>query len=1059
MSNDNIEDIYPLSSTQAGLFFHQLQHPQEALYFNQYCCTLTGKLDADRYAESWQHLMTQHPILRSCFLWQGLEKALQVVKKEVVLPWHFQDWQGIPADQQQRQLTHLLQQDRQQGIALDKAPVFRLSLIQLAAEQYQFIWSFHHILLDRWSVELLLEALWRYYFNAQALPKSPPYKTFINYLQKRDTLAEQQFWQHYLADFSSPTRLLATLDPIPQGNGSAEVVHTLTAESSRSLQQAARTARLTMNTLLQGAWAIVLSCYSGESDVLFGNTVAGRPARLANIEKMVGLCINTLPVRIQVKPQAHTSEWLQSIQNQQLTTRPYENASLVEIQASSEIKADTALFDSLLVFENIPANDSILQTHLELQVDNIKQIERSHYPLAIIVCPGDCLAIHAIYDKQYYTQQTVSDILQQLANVLQQIPSKLHQPVAELSLLTTEQREQLLQSGHQSQVKHPHYQTIQQLISEQMQSYPDACAIRFAGQDLSYQELESQTDALAHYLMQQNITNTAPLAILLPRGTDYLIAILGILKAGAAYLPLNPEQPVQRLTELLRDAANPLLLTNKDFAECAAQLPATRVLLTSEWNTQTEVHYNVPAAPSPLAYFIYTSGSTGKPKAVRVTQKNLLHSTQARLNYYAAPLQRLLLLPAFSFDSSVAGIFWTLAQGGTLCLPEPGVEKDPQRLCALIAQEKISHILLLPSLYQLILEHATAIQLSTLKTVIVAGEVCPPALAQQHYQCLANVPLYNEYGPTEATVWSSVYKIPPQTQESSIAIGQPIANTRIYVLSDNNQPVPLGVIGEICIAGAGVADGYHHASALTAEKFIPSPFANHPGSRIYKTGDLGRYRADGNLEFLGRKDQQIKFLGYRIEPEEIRSVINQYPGISESVVIAKEEQGSIVGLIAYLQIKEQNVSIEKNALKDYLNTYLPHYMVPAHFIELSEFPLNTNGKLNTNALPSIELDSSAANGFIPPSNPTEQQLAEIWQTLFNTDLISIEDDFFELGGHSLLAVSLLDKISNTFQKKISLESLWQNAATIRAMAELIDQQQQNEVSVIKRVARSTDKPV
>ncbi|HLO85960.1 MAG TPA: amino acid adenylation domain-containing protein, partial [Nostocaceae cyanobacterium] len=534
--------------------------------------------------------------------------------------------------------------------------------------------------------------------------------------------------------------------------------------------------------------------------------------------------------------------------------------------------------------------------------------------------------------------------------------------------------------------------------------------------------------------------------ICVERSLEMLIGILGILKAGGAYLPLDPHYPQERLALMLEDTQISILLTQQHLLADLPTNNAKTICLDTNWETisseSTENPINNTSAEN-LVYVIYTSGSTGKPKGVEITHRNLVHSTTARLAYYQEPVSNFLLLSSFAFDSSVAGIFWTLCCGGTLHLPEEGVQQEVTKLVELISQNRISHLLSLPSLYALILQQAAPEQLTSLRAVIVAGEACLPELVKNHSQLQSKASLFNEYGPTEGTVWSTVYNCYSSENKTQVSIGHPIVNTQIYILDSDLNPVPIGVTGEIYISGEGLARGYLNRPTTTAEKFIPHPFSQKPGMRLYKTGDLARYLSDGNIEFLGRIDNQVKIRGFRIELGEIEALLNQHPEVEESVVLAREDIPGNQRLVAYVVLQFKS-NLTGKELRNFLQDKLPDFMVPSVVVLLKEFPLSPNGKVDRKALPAPE-EVRVIGNFVPPRTPVEEMLTQIWAEVLQVEKVGIYDNFFELGGHSLLTTQLLAKVKETFNLEISLRSLLEQP-TVAGLAENIDQTCQAKVN-------------
>ncbi|MEL7357855.1 MAG: amino acid adenylation domain-containing protein [Cyanobacteria bacterium J06560_6] len=933
----NVADIYPLTPVQSGMLFHTLNSHRGGVYVNQFTCELHGEIQPQWLQQAWEQTVARHPVLRTAVLWKGLDQPLQVVRETVTLPWQVLDWQKLTDKEQAVRLKAFLESDRTQGFNLAKAPLLRLILIQLAHGHYQFIWSNHHLLCDGWSLLLIWQDVLTYYQGLASdspptLAPVRPFRDFVAYQQQAagsSTTTRQspkEFWQNQLAGLHSPT-------PLPAARPTASVVshsknrpyhqqsNQLSETLSQQLSDFARQHRLTLNTLVQGAWALLLYHYSDgdvPSDsgipqthqnnsepykVTYGSVVSGRPVELNGVETMVGLFINTLPLSVSIDPDQTLLSWLQDRQQQLLDIREYETTPLSDIQKWSSLPNNAtdgnALFESIVAFENLTAAPT---PQLSFDISNQRYLEQSNYPLALLVFPQQGLDLRLLYDTNRFevNEEGYSVAIAQLLDHLEQLLTAFitqHQAkLADLPRLTTTEQKQLLSDllGEHEQ-KTTNSQCIHQLIEQQAAQSPNAIALTFADQSLTYAQLNQQANRLAHVLRSHNITPGSRVAICQHRSLDLIVSILAVLKSGAAYVPLDPTYPTERLTYCLQDTQPQLLLTQHSITSIGNHsVPVLYIEDLAEehnGNTQPMADLNNLAQPEDLAYIIYTSGSTGQPKGVMVTHRNLMHSTTARFTLYEQPAARFLLLSSVAFDSSIAGIFWSLAQGGTLVLAPKRIEQDLQQLADLIAQRQITHTLCVPTLYTLLLNAANPQTIESLQTVIVAGEACPISLVRQHYQALPNTLLYNEYGPTEGSVWCSAYQIPSDLTTGPVSIGKAISNAQLYLLTPSLKPVPKGAVGEIYIGGSGVTQGYLNQPKKTAAAYVQVSLLGK-SIRLYKTGDLGRYRADGNLEWLGRCDRQVKIRGYRIELDEIEAVLRSQPIVKEATVVAHSTEPS-----------------------------------------------------------------------------------------------------------------------------------------------------------------------
>ena len=980
------------------------------------------------------------------------------------------------------------------GFDLAQPPLMRLALIQTEVDTYQFIWSICHLVLDAWCVNTILkEFLSCYEALCQGrifqLQPSRPYRDYISWLKQQDLLEAEVFWRKYLQGFTTPTSLIADWKSQQEGFNQQQVQ--LSLATTEALKSLAQQHHLTLNTLLQGVWALLLSYYSHEADVVYGTVVSGRPPTLLGVSSMVGLFINTLPVRVLVSGETSLLSWLKELHSQQLSILRYECTPLVQIQNWSQVPPGIPLFQSILVFENSSANISSLPTG-NLRIDHVRSFINSNYPLVLLVKPWSQLSLNIFYDLRYFNKMTVTRMLSHLEVLLNNIVANPDTTLGTLihSIVDIE-RHQLLVEFNNTRRDYVNDKCIHQLIESQVERTPENVAVVFKNEQLTYRELNTRANQLAHRLQALGVEPDVLVGICVERSWEMLVGILGILKAGGAYVPIDPMYPNQRLSYMLEDSQVSIILTQERLVKNLPDIGAQVLCLDTLWDEiaqEGDENLKSEVKTDNLAYLIYTSGSTGQPKGVQVTHQNLVHSTTARICYYEQPVTGFLLTSPFAFDSSVAVIFLTLCQGGFVSVLPENWQLDIKQMIEAIAQQQISHLLCLPSLYKLILDQSKSQQvvsqskfteldnepqrhrehrgregeswftqqsccdaLVSLKTVIVAGESCPKELVKQHRELLPQVSLFNEYGPTEATVWSSVYNCQNHDLNHSVPIGRPIANTQIYLLDSQLQPVPIGVSGEIYIGGLGVAKGYLNRPELTAQKFIPNPFSDEPNAHLYKTGDLGRYLADGNIEFLGRLDQQVKIRGYRIELPEIEAVLNQYPDVQEAIAIAPEDINAHRRLIAYIVPKQEQVPTVDN-LRSFLKNHLPEYMLPSVFVMLKTLPRTPNGKVDRQALPIPDQERPNLEAvFVPPSTPIEVALAEIWSQVLSVEQVGIHDNFLKLGGDSLRSIQVLSR-ANDRGLSFSLQEFIQHP-TIHELSQVIKTNQELRIPRIQPVSR------
>ncbi len=1122
----NVEDIYPLSPLQQGMLFHTLYAPQSGVYVEQMSCTLRGDLDGAAFKRAWQYVIDRHPVFRTAFIWEGLDEPLQIVRQQVDLPWEQDDWRELDADTQQTRLEALLKADQVRGFELVRAPLTRFTLVQLADDDYAFIWSHHHLLLDGWSLPLVLnEVLACYaafaYGRPLVLPTPCSYRDYITWLQEQDLAHAEAFWRRYLQGLTTPTGLGVDRPRQPAERPAAYAVQQrrLDRAGTARLDAFVREHGLTLNTLVQGAWSLLLSRYSGETDVVFGATVAGRPPELPGSDRMIGLFINTLPVRARVPDAAPVAAWLRQLQTEQVELRQYEHSPLVQIQGWSAVPRGTPLFESILVFENYPEdysgapNGAAPNGRPPLVVEQVHTAEQTNYPLTIAVAPSAELLLQASYDCARFDDATITRLLGHLEALLAAITVDHALPVSALPVLTEAELGQL-QAWNTTEVAYPANLLLHQLVAAQVARTPDAIALMFdlygrpsvaappttgghGGPALqvrdsqfsymTYAALDARANQLAHHLQSLGIGPDTLVAVCLERSLTLVVALLGVLKAGGAYLPLDPSYPTERLAFMLADSQAQVLLTNKEIGDWrlesdAAQSPISNlqspfvVDLDADWETIARQPTTPPsstATAAHLAYAIYTSGSTGQPKgALNAHQAIVNRLLWMQETYGLTASDHVLQKTPFSFDVSVWEFFWPLLAGARLVLARPEGHRDPAYLASLIEQTQITTLHFVPSMLHAFLEGADVGGCTSLRYVICSGEALSAELQARFFAKLG-AELHNLYGPTEAAVDVSAWACERESRRQSVPIGRPIANTQLHILDRQMRVVPIGVTGELYIGGVQLARGYHRRPELTAERFVPNPFAQKGleigdrrlsgaqspisyllspiSSRLYRTGDLCRYREDGAIEYLGRIDHQVKLRGFRIELGEIEAALRQHPSVREAVVIAYEESSGDVRLIAYLVPGDWRLEIGDSAsdnlqppisnlpqeLRRYLNTRLPEYMVPSTFVLLDALPLSPNGKLDRQALPA----PSAAllppiPDFVAPRTPEEEVVAGIWSSVLHRAPIGAHDNFFHLGGHSLLATQVLARLRETFKLDLALRDLF-DAPTLAALADRI----------------------
>ncbi|HTC94629.1 MAG TPA: amino acid adenylation domain-containing protein, partial [Terriglobales bacterium] len=1013
----NVESFYPLSPLQEGMLFHSI-HALESSdeYFRQVSFAVEGSLEGPAFLAAWKKVLERHSVLRTSFVAGDVRNPVQVVHADVSLPCEEQDWSDIPQAEQCARLQEFLAADQARKFDLSKPPLMRCALFRGGERLHYFVWSFHHIILDGWSLPIVFAEVLKIYRSLREgsafdLSAPRPYRDYIVWLKQQSLVHSEEFWRKYLADFTGPTPFGIDRNLNERGYGEERLE--LSADVSEKAKIFVRSRQLTLNTLAQAAWALLLARYSSESDVVFGNVVSGRPAAIPGIESMVGMFINTLPLRVSVPVDAELLPWLNALQANQTEARQYEFTPLMQIQKWLRRPQKQALFESLVVFENYPAAETF-HTAGELSIRDIRSFERTSYPLTLTVTAGRQISFLLSYDKSRFDGPSILRMLGHLETILKSI---LENPrtLADIPLLSGPEEEQILQVFNATNRNYDLETPIHQLIESQARLTPDALALTCEDSTLTYKELNCRANQLAHRLRSLGISKGSLVGICMERSIEMVVALLGVLKSGGAYLPLDAEYPKERLAFMLEDSRTPVLLTQERLAPALPKHSAHTIALDvvgPEQESESQDNPLPAAGPDDLAYVIYTSGSTGKPKGAMNNHRGLCNrllwmQEMYQLNAGDSVLQK----TPFSFDVSVWEFFWPLFTGARLVMARPGGHQDCRYLADIIQREKITTLHFVPSMLQLFLQEPGIEGCSSVRRVICSGEALPFELQERFF---ARIPaeLHNLYGPTEAAIDVTYWQCRPDSPERTVPIGRPIANIRIYILDPSLRPVPVGVPGELYIGGVGVGRGYLNRPELTAEKFIPDPFCSDSNARLYRTGDLAVWRPDGNIEYLGRTDHQVKIHGLRIELGEIENALTQIAGVSQATVVAREDAGGDKKLVAYL-VAQRGCVLGLSELRQSLKTTLPEYMVPGVFVMLDEMPLSPNGKVDRRALPAPDdMKLGIKNEYVAPRTEAEQILAHIWAEVLRVERVGVYDNFFELGGDSILSIQIASRANH-----------------------------------------------
>jgi len=1041
----------PLSYAQQRLWFLDQLESGSAFYNIPIALNLSGRLNVLALQQSINEVVRRHESLRTAFVTVN-GQPMQELKPDLVVPIMQVDMTLLSGQARQTSIQSLCGQEIAKPFALSSDPLIRITLINLCQgdrQEYILLMTLHNIVSDGWSSALLTREFVALYQAFSAGKPSPLTELAIQYADfaywqrqwlSGDILQRQiDYWQKQLNGIPELLELPTDFPRPPVisycGANYTFSIPLALAEQFRALS---RQHNATLFMALLAAFNVLLFRYSHQQDVCVGTPVANR--NKLQIEGLIGFFVNTLVLRTDLSGDPQFNELLAQVKGTVLDAQKYQDLpfdQVVDILKFDRNRSYNPLFQVWFTLQNATQQALEIPGLIIGNVEGENTVSKFDLALHLQEQENGLLTGVFEYNTDLFEHRTIVRLADHYLTLLQSIVSRPQARLSALPILTRAEKQQILRDWNNTQADCPEGLCLQQLFEQQVELTPNAVAAVFEQQSVSYADLNAKANQLAHFLRGKGVGAEVPVGLCVERSLTMVIGLLGILKAGGAYVPLDPDYPDERLRYMVQDIQTPILLTQQLLVEKLPGCGAEIICLDQRWPEIGQYPSHNPAVennPLDLAYIIYTSGSTGKPKGVMVSHRNAVHSTSARFSAYRDRVQAFLLLSSFAFDSSIAGIFWTLGQGGCLCLPSHNGAKDPVMLGRIMARQQVSHLLALPSLYALLLKQLPA-QLQSLKTVIVAGESCPTEVVKQHYAVLPEVYLYNEYGPTEATVWSSVYPAGIDDIDRPLSIGRPIDNVQIYLLDRTGSPVPVGVQGELYVGGAGVARGYLNHPELTAEKFVPNPF-NEAGSRLYKTGDLARYRPDGNIEFLGRVDHQVKIRGFRIELGEIETRLLAYPEVIETAVLAREDQSGNKQLIAYV-VGHPDYLPDSAALREHLKAVLPDYMLPTAFVFLENMPLSANGKIDRKSLLAINADAPVTTQHSLAATPTEKKLAQVWAELLMIELPDSGANFFDLGGHSLLAIELVFAVQKAFGIELMLVDIF-DQPTLAGQARLID---------------------
>ena len=1055
LSPEGEVDSYPLSPMQQGMLFHRIQGGASGVDVEQVICEVRERVRAARFEQAWREVIERHAALRTGFLWEDGQAPRQVVypASRVRLDFYHADF---GSEQEARHgLAEYLAADRREGFITMMPPLLRVALLRGGPEHFWFVVTYHHLALDARSMTLMFkEAMDRHDALVQGqtldLPTPRPYRAYIDWLQTHDLKRAESFWREHLRGFEAPTPLPTARiahERTPISDAAGELAFRLPASTTNALRVTAQRSEATLNTMVQTAWAVLLSRYAGEDEVVFGALRACRKIPVDGADSIIGLFINTVPVRVHTRADMRIGTCVRELREQWVALRDYEHTPLMKVQQWSEIRPGQSLFETIVSYQE-PAWDAALNAlggpwahrHFDIRA-------QPNYPLALEVLGGETLTVKFIYDPARFTADALARMAGHYRVVLEALARDTCEKLGDLPILTAREQDLVLARWNQTTRSYPADSCVQTQVEAQAELGAERIAVTDSANALTYGELNARANRLAHRLRSLGVGADVPVAVCMDRSAEMVVAWLGVLKAGGAFVPLDPAYPKDRLAFQLEDCAARVVLTQARVSGALPPLPAevTVVELAADgrgFDHEPDVNPALTGTSRDLAYVIYTSGSTGRPKGVEIEHCSLMNLVTWHQNeYLITPSDRATHLASPAFDAAVWEIWPYLAAGASVHIPDDETRIAPAQLWRWMVEKKITVAFMPTPLAEAAMGEPWPDDLA-LRALLTGGDKLsrrPP----ENFPCV----LVNHYGPTESTVVATCMEIDREAPAGATPpIGKPIANTQTYVLDRYYRPVPVGVPGELFIGGDSLARGYLRRPELTAEKFISArlPLGDSAGAlksremRLYRTGDLVRWSPHGELEFLGRIDGQVKVRGCRIELGEIEATLRRHPSGRECVVLARPDERGHAQLVAYVIVSADQFGAAEADLLEHLRAKLPAYMVPSAVMALSAWPLTPNGKIDRTALPSPESRSAESRApFAAPRSPVEQSVARVWAEVLGCPGVGLADNFFDIGGHSLLAAQVITRLNALMPGAASVRALFDHP-TLAAFAREIE---------------------
>jgi amino acid adenylation domain-containing protein len=1033
LNKRNVEDIYPLTPLQEAILFHRELAPESPLYWNRLGLAITGDLRPDLYQQAWQHIVDCLPVLRTGFVRSKAGRALQVVHRSVAIDWHYEDLTNASPDDVERRLSELREFNDRRPPKLNQPPLIRVVVVCVGACDYRLLWWQHHIVLDGWSWPIVLQRVFEAYedLTRGRTPDrdlGPEFAKFVAWLGDQNTQTAEAYWVEFLADFENSTRIVAADQDFVSHGFPGRCKTIFSKQDSDGLRRYAKAERITVNTVVQGAWALSLGTESACADVVFGAALALRHAEVDCIEDMVGMTLATIPMRVRDDPDSPTGDWLRELQARFQESVSHAHLPLTDIIKGTELSAAAAPFDSAIVFENFPFDAGITGRCTSLEAGELDATEGTQFPLTLTVLPLEQFTFELTYQSERIDEERARRIFDRFLHLLEAIVASDEATVGGLERLLPGEREQALTHLCGPATKQSPGSVLD-LIAEKVRLGGSRTAVVFGPSEMTYAELWSSSQAVADALAARGVKPGDVVGIGMERSADMVPAILGVWQAGAAYVPLDPTVPKARIESIVRQAQPVLIIVDaasgSQFEALGAPPVQTGELIKAGDPARLGDKWN----SDPRAYVMFTSGSTGVPNGVEVLHDGVVNLLESmRREPGCDEHDRLLAVTTLAFDISVLELFMPLVSGGTTIIADADSTFDGKKLMKLLERSRATIMQATPSTWTMLVESGWTG--SPELKALCGGEPLSKQLATSLLPRVSS--LWNLYGPTETTIWSTCAHI---ECHDAVHIGAPIASTELRVLDEERRDLPFDVVGELYIGGRGVSRGYLNNPELTAARFVALDLLHTAERRWFKTGDLVSLSADGELRFHGRVDSQIKLRGFRIEIGEIESHLSEAPGVAKVAVTRRSGENSDERLIAFV-VPEDSQRVDAPALRQHLQDRLPQYMVPQHFVAIDALPLTQNRKIDYRRLPKVEFFAGDSPSGRRPKTENERCIAAMWCELLGTDTVSLDDNFFELGGHSLLLARLARRMELAFKSEFKLADLL-HAPTVEGHAKIV----------------------